>query len=406
MPKILRIANRFNLGGPTYNVAYLTKYISPEFETLLVGGEKDDTEEGSEHILEDLGIKPLIIPEMKREIDVKEDRAAYLRIKEIIKEFKPDIVHTHASKAGTLGRMAAFSMNVPVVVHTFHGHVFHSYFGKLKTEFYKNIERYLALRSSKIIAISEKQKEELALIHKICPSKKIEVIPLGFDLNKFNDNKEENRKKFRTKYKVADDEIVISIIGRIVPVKNHELFLKAIKNVKDKTSKKIRAFVVGDGEDRQKTENFAIGLGLDIADWLQQEKIATVTFTSWIKDVEVVTAGSDIIAMTSLNEGTPVSLIEAQAAGKPIVTTNVGGIENITIPEVTALLSERNDIAMLSENLFKLVEDDTLRSTMSTKGWGFVKEKYHYTRLTKEMESLYLSLLTKHNTKRTALVKK
>lgn len=406
MPKILRVANRFNLGGPTYNVAYLTKYISPEFETLLVGGEKDDTEEGSEHILEDLGIKPLIIPEMKREINVKEDRAAYLKLKSIIKEFEPDIVHTHASKAGTLGRLAAFSMNVPVVVHTFHGHVFHSYFGKLKTEFYKNIERYLALRSSKIIAISEKQKEELALIHKICPSKKIEVVPLGFDLNKFNENKAENRKKFRTKYKVADNEIAISIIGRIVPVKNHELFLKAIKNVKEKTSKKIRAFVVGDGEDRQKTENFAIGLGLDIADWPQEEKIATVTFTSWIKDVELVTAGSDIIAMTSLNEGTPVSLIEAQAAGKPIVTTNVGGIENITIPEVTALLSERNDITKLAENLLKLIENEDIRETMGKKGWGYVREKYHYTRLTKDMESLYFSLITKHNTKRTALVKK
>ena len=406
MPKILRIANRFNLGGPTYNVAYLTKYISPEFETLLVGGEKDDSEEGSEHILEDLGIKPVIISEMKREIDVKEDRVAYLKLKSIIKKFKPDIVHTHASKAGTLGRLAAFSTNVPVVVHTFHGHVFHSYFGKLKTEFYKNVERYLALRSSKIIAISEKQKEELALIHKICSSKKIEVIPLGFDLNKFNENKEENRKKFRTKYKVAEDEIVISIIGRIVPVKNHELFLKAIKNAKDRTSKKIRAFVVGDGEDRQKTENFAIGVGLDIADWSQAEKIATVTFTSWIKNVELVTAGSDIIAMTSLNEGTPVSLIEAQAAGKPIVSTNVGGIENITIPNVTALLSERDDLNKLSENLLSLVEDDTLRNSISKNGWEHVKQKYHYTRLTKDMENLYFQLLDKSKKSNKALLKK
>lgn len=406
MPRILRIANRFNLGGPTYNVAYLTKYISPEFETLLLGGEKDDTEEGSEHILEDLGIKPIIIPEMKREVSVADDRAAYLKIKKIIQDFKPDIVHTHASKAGTLGRMAAFSTNVPVVVHTFHGHVFHSYFGKLKTEFYKNVERYLALRSSKIIAISEKQKEELSQVHKICPAKKIEIIPLGFDLNKFNENKEENRKKFRDKYKVAEDEIVISIIGRIVPVKNHELFLKAIKNVKDKTSKTIRAFVVGDGEDRIKTENFAIGLGLDISDWPQTEKTATVTFTSWIKDVEVVTAGSDIIAMTSLNEGTPVSLIEAQAAGKPIVTTNVGGIENITIPGETALLSERHDLATLSENLLKLVEQDELRNKMSEKGWEFVKQKYHYTRLTNDMESLYSKLLQKHYYPKQALSKK
>ncbi len=164
--------------------------------------------------------------------------------------------------------------------------------------------------------------------------------------------------------------------------------------------------MVGDGEDRQKTENFAISLGLDIADWPHKEKIATVTFTSWIKDVELVTAGSDIIAMTSLNEGTPVSLIEAQAAGKPIVTTNVGGIENITIPGVTALLSERNDVVKLTENLLKLIEDDALRSGMSAKGWEYVKEKYHYTRLTKDMENLYMTLLYKHKPKRPTLVKK
>lgn len=406
MPRILRIANRFNLGGPTYNVAYLTKYLPPEYETLLLGGEKDDSEEGSEHILEDLGIKPVIISEMKREINVKEDRAAYLKIKSIIKEFKPDIVHTHASKAGTLGRLAAFSMNVPVVVHTFHGHVFHSYFGKLKTEFYKNVERYLAMRSSKIIAISEKQKEELSQVHRICPAKKIEVIPLGFDLNKFNENKDENRKIFRNRYKISDDEIVVSIIGRIVPVKNHELFLRAIKNVKDRTKKRIRAFVVGDGEDRIKTENFALSLGLDISDWLQSGKVATITFTSWIKEVELVTAGSDVIAMTSMNEGTPVSLIEAQAAGKPIVSTNVGGIENITIPGVTALLSDRFHVENFSSNLLKLIEDDELRSSMSMKGWEFVKENYHYNRLITDMENLYSELLHKHKLTRPAFAKK
>lgn len=403
MPKILRIANRFNLGGPTYNVAYLTKYLSSEYETLLLGGEKDESEEGSEHILEQLGIKPVIIPEMKREINIKEDRTAYLKIKNIIKEFKPDIVHTHASKAGTLGRLAAFSAKVPVTVHTFHGHIFHSYFGKLKTGFYKNVERYLALRSSKIIAISEKQKEELSAVHKICPETKITVVPLGFDLNKFHENKTENRKKFREKYQVIDNEIVISIIGRIVPVKNHELFLRAIKNVKEKTSRPIRAFVVGDGEDRMKTENFAKSLGLDIS---AGEKVTTVTFTSWIKDVEIVTAGSDIIAMTSLNEGTPVSLIEAQAAGKPIVTTNVGGIENITLPGETALLSERNDAEKFSENLLSLIEDETLRNEMSKKGWDYVREKYHYTRLINDMEQLYSSLLKNQKIRQFAYSKK
>jgi UDP-N-acetylglucosamine:LPS N-acetylglucosamine transferase len=164
MPKILRIINRFNLGGPTYNVAYLSKYIEG-YETLLVGGEKDESEDSSTFITEKLGLNPLIIPEMKRKIDPSQDIAAYKKLKKIIQEFKPDIVHTHASKAGTLGRLAAFSCKTPVVLHTFHGHVFHSYFGKLSTTFYKNVERYLASRSTAIIAISDKQKHELSDIH-------------------------------------------------------------------------------------------------------------------------------------------------------------------------------------------------------------------------------------------------
>ena len=151
MPKVLRIINRFNLGGPTYNAAYLTKYMAPEFETLLVGGMHEITEGSSKYILENLGIEPIIIPEMKREINLKQDRIAYKKIKAIIKDFKPDIVHTHASKAGALGRLAAHQLGVKGIVHTFHGHVFHSYFGRVKTQFYKQVERYLAKKSTKII---------------------------------------------------------------------------------------------------------------------------------------------------------------------------------------------------------------------------------------------------------------
>ena len=143
MPRVLRILNRFNLGGPTYNAAYLSKYMEPEFETKLVGGAKDETEDSSQHILEELSLEPTIVPEMRREVDPVSDRVAYKKIKQLIKDFKPDIVHTHASKAGAIGRFAAKDMKVPVIVHTFHGHVFHSYFNSLKTNLYKNIERYL-----------------------------------------------------------------------------------------------------------------------------------------------------------------------------------------------------------------------------------------------------------------------
>lgn len=392
MPKILRIINRFNLGGPTYNVAYLSKFISDDYETLLVGGMKDESEESSDFIVENLGLKPIIIPEMRREINFKNDYAAYKKIKKIILEYKPDIVHTHASKAGTLGRLAAYSCGVPVIVHTFHGHVFHSYFGKLKTLFYKNIERYLASRSTAIIAISEKQKQELVDIHHICSSDKVQVIPLGFDLLKFQENATEKRIAFRKKYNLDADEIAIVIIGRLVPVKNHTLFLEALKIVSEKTSKKIRGFIVGDGEDRLVIEAKAKELSIPFIDGTKTNEKSLLTFTSWIKEIDVALAGSDIITLTSFNEGTPVSLIEAQAANKPIVTTNVGGIENVVIPNDTALLCENNSAAF-ADQVLKLTENDQLRTRMSKNGWPNVKEKYHYTRLIADMEKLYAKLL-------------
>lgn len=391
--KVLRIINRFNLGGPTYNVAYLSRYISPGFETLLVGGAKDETEESSGFIIESLGLKPVIVEEMMREINLKHDYAAYKKIKAIIQEFRPDIVHTHASKAGTLGRLAAASCKVPVIVHTFHGHVFHSYFGRLKTTIYKNIERYLARKSTAIIAISEIQKQELVDIHRICKAEKVHVIPLGFDLSRFQENLPAKRSAFRQKYHLDDDEIAISIIGRLVPVKNHALFLEALKNISGKTTKKIRAFIIGDGELRPDLEAAADALNIPFADGSGSSKKPLLTFTSWIRDIDTALAGSDIIALTSFNEGTPVSLIEAQAANKPIVTTNVGGIENVVIPGGTAFLCDNGSTEQVAAALLKLVENDALRSTMGEKGWSHVKEKFHYTRLVSDMEKLYLRLL-------------
>ena len=393
MPKILRIINRFNLGGPTYNVAYLTKYLAPEFETLLVGGMKDETEASSDYIVKKIGIAPVIIPSMKRSINPFNDFEAYRQLRKLIKDFKPDIVHTHAAKAGTLGRLAAFSCNVPVVVHTFHGHVFHSYFGAFKTSAFKVIERQLAKRTSAIIAISEKQKDELARIHNIAPEKKIKVIPLGFDLDRFRDNMEEKRASFRKQYNIDDDEIAIGIIGRLVPVKNHTLFLQVIHHVLNNSSKKVRAFIIGDGEEKQRIIEQAKALKLNYTEETQNPPKAILTFTSWIKDVDWALAGLDIVCLTSFNEGTPVSLIEAQAANKPIVSTNVGGIENSVLKDQTAFLAELNDAHTYSKHLLKLVENADLRQQFGSKGWDFVKEKFHYTRLIKDMANLYTSIL-------------
>ncbi|NTW33266.1 MAG: glycosyltransferase family 4 protein [Bacteroidetes bacterium] len=397
MPKIIRIINRFNLGGPTYNAAYLSKYMAPEFETLLVGGSIDKSEENSEYIVRDLGLKPLIIPEMKRSISPQYDLIAYKKIKQIISDFHPDIVHTHASKAGALGRLAAFSMNVPVIIHTFHGHVFDAYFNKLSSAFYINIERYLAKKSSKIIAISDIQKDDLENKYKICDGNKIKVISLGFDLSRFQENITIKRTSFRSEYQIAEDEIAIAIIGRLVPIKNHSLFLEAVKYVAERTKMKIRIFIVGDGESKINIQNKASELNLSFTENKKESKNNLITFTSWIKDIDIVIAGVEIIALTSLSEGTPVSLIEAQAGNKPIVSTNVGGIENVVLPNETSLLSPNGDVETFAKNLLILVNNENLREKMSEKGWLFVKDKFHFTRLVKDTKDLYYSLLKTKN---------
>lgn len=392
MPRVLRIINRFNLGGPAYNVAYLTKYLSPEYETLLIGGKKEPDEDSSLFIFREMGLEPLVIKEMSRSVNFLQDIKAYYRIKKIIKEFKPDIVHTHAAKSGTLGRLAAHACKVPVIIHTFHGHVFHSYFGKVKTILYKNIERFLAKKSSAIIAISEKQKQELCVDYKITSLQKTKVIPLGFDLSKFYENQIEKRETFRKQYQVEDNEICVTIIGRLAPVKNHPLFLRAIQYLKTHATKKIRAFIIGDGTLRANLMSLCRDLNLDYCFYSEEQKSATVTFTSWIQDVSYPLAGSDIVCLTSFNEGTPVSLIEAQAASKAIITTKVGGIEN-SVNDSAAFLIDIENEKLFFEKLTLLVQSDELRNKMALNGKEFVTKQFHYTRLIKDVEALYKSLL-------------
>ena len=394
MPRVLRIINRFNLGGPAYNVAYLTKYLAPEFETLVIGGDKEPGEDSSLFIFQEMGIEPLIISEMNRSVNFLNDIKAYYKIKKIIREFKPDIVHTHAAKAGALGRLAAYNCKVPVVIHTFHGHVFHSYFGKIKTTIYKNVERFLAKKSSAIIAISERQKQELCLEHKIASSEKIKIIPLGFNLSKFSEHQIEKRKAFRKQYQIEEDEICIVIIGRLAPVKNHPLFLKAIDYLKKKSTKKIRAIIVGDGNLRSDLINLARNLNLDYCYCPSEQKKATLIFTSWIQDVSYPLAGSDIVCLTSFNEGTPVSLIEAQAASKAIVTTKVGGIEN-SVNHQAAFLIDIHDENLFFEKLLALTQNQELREEMALHGKDFVYGQFHYTRLVEDVRSLYNTLFKK-----------
>src|SRR5258706_112717 len=300
MPRIVRIINRLNLGGPTYNAVYLTKYLAPEFETILIAGVKQATEESSEFILRELGVEPVIIPEMSRDISPFKDIISYNKINSIIKTFKPHIVHTHAAKAGALGRVAAIRNKVPVLVHTFHGHFFHSYFSSYKTK----------------------------------------------------------------------------------------IFLK-------KTTSPVKAFIIGDGEDRYKIESVASSLRIPFSTPEKNNPDAKLVFTSWIKKIDTAIAGLDIIAMTSLNEGTPVSIIEAQAAGKPVIATSVGGIDDVVIKGETALLSATGNSQAFAQNMLLLIQDEALRKKMQAKGKEFVSERFSYKRLVRDMSLLYNELLSK-----------
>jgi glycosyltransferase involved in cell wall biosynthesis len=335
---------------------------------------------------------------MGRSIHPLKDYKAYKKVQKIIRDFKPDIVHTHSAKPGAVGRLAASSLNIPAIVHTYHGHVFHSYFGKLKTKLIINTERYLAKRSHALIAISDQQRNELTEDFHIADRDKFKVIPLGFELKKFSENQEEKRKKFRQEFNLRDDEIAIGIIGRLVPIKNHDLFLEGISYVLSTASKKIKAFIIGDGETRQALEGRANQLNIRFSH--DHDPNASLIFTSWRNDIDVINAGLDIIALTSLNEGTPVSLIEAQAANKPIVSTRVGGIGDIVLENETALLSETNDIRSFQENLLRLVEDDEMRNSFNQRGARHVQGKFSVERLANDMSDLYYELLDKAKFKR------
>ena len=390
MPKVLRIINRFNIGGITYNVSYLSKFLEPDFETLLIGGPEEEGEDSSLYIPLNLGLKPKVLTQFQRSINPVADYKAYKEIKKLIREFKPDIVHTHASKAGAVGRLAAIHCKVPVIVHTFHGHVFHSYFGKLKTAFYIYIERYLAKRSTAIVAISQKQKQELSETFHITHKDHIHVVPLGFDLKRFTIHKDENRKTFRQHYHLKDEQIAIGIIGRLAPVKNHGLFIEGIHHLKQQGISNFKAFIIGDGETKQEIMDHCSRLGLSFSE--DPSADLSIIFTSWIKNVEWALHGIDIVTLTSLNEGTPVSIIEAQAAGKYVVATNVGGIEDVLHPKC-GLLSEITDSQGYFTNLTTACHHfpEHIANVKTGEEWSL--SKFSYLRLVKDMKELYVNLL-------------
>jgi GT2 family glycosyltransferase/glycosyltransferase involved in cell wall biosynthesis len=400
--KILRVIARLNIGGPAIHVHLLTKGLDKKkFEPILVAGKISPTEGDMSYLFDSANKVPIIIPELQREISFRMDLKAFQRIFGKLIQEKPDIVHTHTAKAGTNARLAVLMYNLIYgkkvrIVHTFHGHVFEGYFGKAKSLLFMWIERLLARFTDVIITLSGIQKKELVEKFRIAPTNKIKTVQLGFDLRPFLES-EALKGEFRRSLGISNDTLLIGIVGRLVPIKNHFMFLDAAKFfLEQNPDANIEFIVIGDGELRDELEGYSKKLGLD----------DHVVFCGWMRNVPTVYADLDILALTSSNEGTPVSIIEAMAASVPILATDAGGVidllgssDGLPISDGFAvcergILCKRGDALGFSKGLKYLLElDKDEKHKRLMKACAFVKERYSEERLLRDIESLYLDLM-------------
>ena len=377
MIKIVRIIARLNIGGPAINVVLLSEGLKDDgFETTLITGRVEESEGDMSYFALEKGINPVIVNELARSISPIKDIKALCKIYRIIRKEQPDIVHTHTAKAGVVGRMAAILAGVPVKVHTFHGHVFEGYFSGPATKVFIAIERFLGRFTDKVVAVSNSVENDVSMRYNIVSKDKVAVIQLGFELEKFFEA-DKNKGRLRQELGLGSDVLLIGIVGRLVPVKNHKMFLDVVKKVPAKF------IIVGDGELRQELENYAAELGI-------RDK---VVFLGWRRDLENIYVDLDVVCLTSLNEGTPVSLIEAMASARPVLATDVGGVRDIVKNNENGLLVQSNDVDGFNKALLSMLEDREKRLEMGRYGREFVNENFRKERLIKDTENLYKSLL-------------
>jgi len=381
--KVIRIIARLNIGGPAINSILLTTGLDKNrFDSILVTGIIGESEGDMSYLAEQYGINPIIIPEIGREISWKSDLVALWKLIRLIRREKPDIIHTHTAKAGTLGRIAGILTGVPCKIHTFHGHVFNNYFGPFKTKVFIWIERILARFTDRIIAISQLQYDELCHEIKIAPPNKFSIIRLGFDLTEFL-NSDVHQGKLRRELNISEDTLLVGIVGRLTAIKNHAMFIKSAKKVSDKITN-VKFIVVGDGELESEMKELAVSLEI-------QDK---VIFLGWRRDMPTIYADMDLVVLSSLNEGTPVTLIEALASGKAVVSTAVGGVPDIVRDAQTGILVASGDEERFADAIVDLLEDAEKRKQFGELGREFISANYTKERLCADIERLYLDLLS------------
>lgn len=399
--KILRIFSRLNIGGPSIHTVLLTAGLNNDrFESYLVIGSEDTFEGNMLYLAEEKGVEPIVISEMGRNIFLLKDITALCRLYSLTKDIKPDIVHTHTAKAGLLGRSVALLINLSYsikgtqrrlkLIHTFHGHILQGYFGIIKSHLFLWIERFLGYFTDKIITLSEKQKMEI-LRFRIGNDKKIVTVPLGLELKRFLEI-DKFKGKIRNELEIDEETTLIGIIARLVPIKNHKMFIEGVSRFKKCMLKQKAIFlIIGDGELRK-----------DLECLVREKKLEKdVLFLGFRKDLKNIYADLDLVVLTSLNEGTPVSLIEAQTAGIPVIATDVGGTSDLfTMKNVQGgssrlkycnegILINSEDVDGLVMAIKELILNTDMLFQNSKARKTRVYSKYDISRLIKDMETVY-----------------
>jgi glycosyltransferase involved in cell wall biosynthesis len=391
-PKLLIILNRLVIGGQALDTIPLIYHLQNDFDILVLYGQKESDEEDAFFLLHQYpGIKTFAVNHFKRSINPFTDFLAFIIIYREIKKFKCSIIHTHGFKSGLIGRIAARFARVPYVIHTFHGHLFHSYYNRVISKFIIWVEKSLGKITTRVIAISDTQKKELVEKYKIFPEKKVSVIYLGVDEKLFLKSQSKNIDSFRNEYNLTDQTVAIGIIGRLVSVKNYTLFVKVAENFVAENNRTVKFFVIGDGLLKHSIQE-----ELDKKNilWCEkntshQNESAKIIFTSWIEDIAKAVQGLDIIMLTSHNEGTPMSLIEAQVCGKPVVATNVGGVKDTFINNETGFLVTANDAEMFTAKLKLLIDNRSLRETMGRRASLFASQRFSKQKEIDNFKALY-----------------
>jgi glycosyltransferase involved in cell wall biosynthesis len=387
--RILRVITRLNIGGPSIHALELSHRLAARgHETLLVHGALD-AGEGDMRYHAAPSVSLRCVAALRRPLAPADDVRALAQLISIVREFQPQIVHTHMAKAGAIGRTAARLCNIGQhgearsrTVHTYHGHVLEGYFSPAKARLFVAIERQLARTTDRLIAISPRIEHELADDYRIGIPAQYRVVPLGFDLSALLAIDDEMRRDARARLDIPPEAHVVSTVGRLTAIKDHELFLDVAARVVSSDAA-ARFLIVGDGDRRSALETGAATRGIG----------DRVAFLGWRRDLAAIYGATDVFLLTSRNEGTPVALIESLAAGVPGVSTDVGGVADVIDADTLGLLAPTGAADALAHHVLTLLRDPDRRRRIGTAGRARVSARYTIERLVDDIDRLYRELL-------------